>query len=122
MTRGVNKKAVFTWTDPTDGVEVIPTQTTDGQDGYGIRTWQHWGVTIKNKTDRDVVYRVLGYTFEDTSLTDPVELKTGTATSAAETAYEKDRTPGIATLQVEIDPDADTTGDLTVVFGTLAEG
>lgn len=119
--RGVNPNSVFERTNPGDPAERIPNEATDGQDGYEIRSRQHWGVKIQNESDQSINYRVLGFTFEDTALAHPIELVASTAVAAATgVAYEKDRTAAIARLQVEIDPAAAATGDVTIVFGTLA--
>lgn len=119
---GINPNSVFTRTDPADAAERIPNQATDGQAGYDIRTRDRWGVKITNATDQIVAFRVLGFTFEDGALDEVIELVASANIAAGGVAYEQGQHPGVARIQVEVDPAAAATGDLKVVFGTDSDG
>lgn len=123
MTRGVNKSSKFTRTGPGDAVVLIPSQATDGQAGFDVRTRDRAGIVFVNDTDQAITYRLLGYHHLDNALTDPVELVAAFAVAAGATARKTISVEGLGWLQVEQDaPAGPTTGDATVVFGSDVDG
>jgi hypothetical protein len=120
--RGINPKSVFTRTNPADAAQRIPALVADGQLGYDVRTRDILGIKIENDTNQVTAWRLLGFTFEDDALAEPVELLASANVAAGANDHDKVELAGIACVQVEVDPAAAATGGLTVVFGTDVKG